>query len=55
MTWPRGKLLPPLVRPDHVLVSPEIAVTGYRLGDGRGSDHRPVVVDLAIPPKEATR
>ena len=49
-TWPAGRhLLPPLVRPDHVLVSRDLVVTGYRLGAAAGSDHRPMVVDLAVP------
>jgi len=34
---------------DHVLVSPGIGVLAYRLGDDVGSDHLPVIVDLAIP------
>jgi endonuclease/exonuclease/phosphatase (EEP) superfamily protein YafD len=57
MTWPRNRrLLPPLVRPDRVLVDRRLAVTGYRLGTGRGSDHRPLVTDLAVPamPGQAT-
>jgi len=34
---------------DHVLVSPSIAVANNRLGSDVGSDHFPVIVDLAIP------
>ena len=34
---------------DHVLVSPGIAVADNRLGFGVGSNHFPVIVDLAIP------
>ena len=48
-TWPRDRRwLPPLARLDHVLVSPELAVLDAREGTGRGSDHRPIVVDLAL-------
>jgi endonuclease/exonuclease/phosphatase (EEP) superfamily protein YafD len=47
MTWPRGLVVPPFVRPDHLLYSDGLTVTGYRLGHGSGSDHRPLVVDLA--------
>jgi endonuclease/exonuclease/phosphatase (EEP) superfamily protein YafD len=49
-TWPRGRWpLPPLMRLDHVLVSPGIEVLGIREGIGEGSDHRPVMADLAVP------
>jgi endonuclease/exonuclease/phosphatase (EEP) superfamily protein YafD len=48
-TWPRDRpWLPPLARLDHLLVSPEVAVLDVREGTGRGSDHRPVVADLAL-------
>ena len=35
---------------DHALVSAEVAVTGRRVGPAVGSDHRPIVVDLAVAP-----
>ncbi|MCA1845360.1 MAG: endonuclease/exonuclease/phosphatase family protein [Actinobacteria bacterium] len=48
-TWPADRrLVPALFRLDHVLVSPELAVLGVREGRGPGSDHRPVVADLAL-------
>jgi endonuclease/exonuclease/phosphatase (EEP) superfamily protein YafD len=48
-TWPRDRWwFPPVARLDHVLVSPELAVLDVREGTGRGSDHRPVVADLAF-------
>jgi endonuclease/exonuclease/phosphatase (EEP) superfamily protein YafD len=48
LTWPRDRrLLPPLVRIDHVLTGPGLAVTAIRTGRGEGSDHRPVVADIA--------
>ena len=48
-TWPQDRWWsPPVVRLDHVLVSPEVAVLDVREGRGRGSDHRPVVADLAL-------
>lgn len=34
---------------DHVLVSPKIGVLANKVGDDVGSDHLPVIVDLAIP------
>jgi endonuclease/exonuclease/phosphatase (EEP) superfamily protein YafD len=50
-TWPRDRWWsPPVARLDHVLVSADVAVLDVREGTGRGSDHRPVVVDLALLP-----
>ncbi|WP_199246492.1 endonuclease/exonuclease/phosphatase family protein [[Phormidium] sp. ETS-05] len=34
---------------DHCLVSPEIQVLNSRVGENVGSDHLPIIVDLAIP------
>jgi endonuclease/exonuclease/phosphatase family metal-dependent hydrolase len=48
-TWPRGSWLPPLMRLDHVLVSPDIGVRTIREGHGQGSDHRPIIAEL-VPP-----
>jgi endonuclease/exonuclease/phosphatase family metal-dependent hydrolase len=48
-TWPRDRWpLPPLMRLDHVLVTPEVTVQSVREGVGRGSDHRPIVADLVL-------
>ncbi|MEN3314272.1 MAG: hypothetical protein V7605_506 [Acidimicrobiaceae bacterium] len=48
-TWPSNRrLTPPFARIDHVLVSPHLAVLGAAEGEGRGSDHRPVIADLAV-------
>jgi endonuclease/exonuclease/phosphatase (EEP) superfamily protein YafD len=48
-TWPRERWpLPPLMRLDHVLVTPEVTVQSVREGVGRGSDHRPIVADLVL-------
>lgn len=48
MTWPRHwPLVPPLARIDHVLTTDGLAVTGIRTGRGSGSDHRPLVADVA--------
>jgi endonuclease/exonuclease/phosphatase (EEP) superfamily protein YafD len=49
MTWPCNRWpLPPLMRLDHVLVSPEIGVRSVREGIGQGSDHRPIIADLVL-------
>ena len=48
-TWPRDlHVIPAFVRLDHVLVSHHIAVVGIAEGIGKGSDHRPVIADLAV-------
>jgi endonuclease/exonuclease/phosphatase family metal-dependent hydrolase len=50
-TWPRDQWpLPPLMRLDHILVSPDIDVLSVREGLGQGSDHRPIIADLALLP-----
>jgi endonuclease/exonuclease/phosphatase (EEP) superfamily protein YafD len=47
-TWPRDRrLVPPLLRIDHVLTTPGLAVRHLRTGHGQGSDHRPLVADVA--------
>ena len=47
-TWP--SLFVPLWIPlDHCLVSPDLTVLDRRVGPHLGSDHRPVIVDLAFP------
>jgi len=49
LTWPRNhRLVPPLVRIDHVLTTRQLAVLRIGTGVGRGSDHRPLVADVAI-------
>jgi endonuclease/exonuclease/phosphatase (EEP) superfamily protein YafD len=45
---------------DHVLVNPKVAVLDSRLGPDIGSDHLPVIADLAfqapfVPPVEVTQ
>ncbi|MGI9033526.1 MAG: endonuclease/exonuclease/phosphatase family protein [Acidimicrobiales bacterium] len=49
-TWPCDlRPLPSFARLDHILVSPHLDVLGVWEGRGAGSDHRPVIVDLALP------
>jgi endonuclease/exonuclease/phosphatase (EEP) superfamily protein YafD len=47
MTWPRDQQpVVPYLRIDHVLLSKGVLLESYRLGDGRGSDHHPLLVTL---------
>ncbi|HEY3725004.1 MAG TPA: endonuclease/exonuclease/phosphatase family protein [Acidimicrobiia bacterium] len=47
-TWPNGMhRLPPLLL-DHAFVDRSVVPVAVREGRGRGSDHRPIVVDLAV-------
>ncbi|MFI7600105.1 endonuclease/exonuclease/phosphatase family protein [Actinoplanes sp. NPDC049681] len=47
-TWPRWRRpMPALLRLDHVLISPGLAVRAARAEVSTGSDHRRLVVDLA--------
>jgi endonuclease/exonuclease/phosphatase (EEP) superfamily protein YafD len=46
-TWPNGMFPCPPIRLDHVFLSHDLGVLGVRVGDGAGSDHRPVVADVA--------
>ncbi|ADP79058.1 Endonuclease/exonuclease/phosphatase [Pseudofrankia inefficax] len=47
-TWPADLTLPPVIRIDHVLASPAFAITGYHRGGNDGSDHLPVIANLAL-------
>lgn len=48
-TWPRTfPFVPPLFRLDHVLVSEGVVALSVGEGQGKGSDHRPVLADLAV-------
>jgi endonuclease/exonuclease/phosphatase (EEP) superfamily protein YafD len=46
-TWPAACLLCGVLI-DHILVNPKITVLASRVADDIGSDHRPVVADLAF-------
>jgi endonuclease/exonuclease/phosphatase (EEP) superfamily protein YafD len=51
MTWPRNRhLLPPVARIDHVLTRGPLVVTHIGTGTGHGSDHRPLVAEVALLP-----
>ena len=49
-TWTGVPLPVPLLPLDHVLLSPGIAVKTFGVGPRIGSDHRPLVVALVVPP-----
>jgi endonuclease/exonuclease/phosphatase (EEP) superfamily protein YafD len=48
-------LLPPFqpIRLDHLLVSREVEMLSVAEGEGRGSDHRPIVAEFALRPERA--
>jgi endonuclease/exonuclease/phosphatase (EEP) superfamily protein YafD len=56
-TWPADQgWLPPFMRLDHVLVTPaSIGVRGLDVVPLPGSDHRALVITLAVLPGQATR
>lgn len=47
MSWPTGRLVPPFVRIDHALLSPELVPLHIDDVDVTGSDHRGFVVTVA--------
>jgi endonuclease/exonuclease/phosphatase (EEP) superfamily protein YafD len=54
-TWPSDRRpLPPLLRLDHVLVSPQVGVRAVAEGAGPGSDHLPVLADLVLTVEDAS-
>ncbi|MGE3576729.1 MAG: endonuclease/exonuclease/phosphatase family protein [Dehalococcoidia bacterium] len=48
-TWPKGRKLRP-IRIDHVFHSEGVVCLSIREGIGEGSDHRPLIAELAILP-----
>lgn len=50
-TWPNGQYgLPSLIRIDQALLSSEVECLGIKEGEGRGSDHKPLILDVKIRP-----
>lgn len=47
-TWPNGRYWFPPIRIDQALVSPEVECLDISEGLGRGSDHKPVILDVRI-------
>ena len=48
VTWPNGSGLMPPIRLDHAFLSPELACLSITEGQGIGSDHKPLIVDVAL-------
>ena len=51
-TWPNGKMSIPAIRLDHALISSELACLSIVEGLGSGTDHKPLIFDLAFLPAE---
>lgn len=53
-TWMR--VLPPIAVPiDHILLSPDLTLVSRTVGPSLGSDHSPVIVELAANPPEVSQ
>jgi len=52
-SWPTWS--PYRIAIDHAFLSPDLAVVGRRLGPDIGSDHRPVILDVAPAPASARK
>jgi endonuclease/exonuclease/phosphatase family metal-dependent hydrolase len=48
-TWPQGRLIPPNVTIDHVLVDERVRVEDVHIHELPGSDHRAVTAELVLP------
>jgi endonuclease/exonuclease/phosphatase (EEP) superfamily protein YafD len=51
-SWPNGQILLPPIRIDQALLSPEIECLDSQEGEGRGSDHKPLILDVRLRPHE---
>jgi endonuclease/exonuclease/phosphatase (EEP) superfamily protein YafD len=49
-TWPNGNSPWPPIRLDQVMLGRDVFVVSIRNGAGKGSDHKPIVVKVAIRP-----
>jgi endonuclease/exonuclease/phosphatase (EEP) superfamily protein YafD len=47
-TWPNGSLPLPPIRIDQAFLSPEVACTRIAEGEGCGSDHKPLILDVEV-------
>jgi len=46
-TWPNGLFALPPARLDHVYLTRDLTVTSMEVGRGIGSDHRPLILEIA--------
>jgi endonuclease/exonuclease/phosphatase (EEP) superfamily protein YafD len=49
-TWPNGTLPVPPIRIDQAFLSPDVECVGIREGEGLGSDHKPLVLEVRLRP-----
>jgi endonuclease/exonuclease/phosphatase (EEP) superfamily protein YafD len=49
-SWPNGYYPLPPIRIDQAFLSPEVECLSIREGEGRGSDHKPLILDVRIRP-----
>lgn len=49
-TWPKGRKLRP-IRIDHIFHSDQVVCLSIREGTGEGSDHHPLIAELAVLPE----
>lgn len=54
-TWPNHSLYVPGILLDHALLSPEITCTQVWEGQGKGSEHKPIILDVVIAAQAAGR
>jgi endonuclease/exonuclease/phosphatase family metal-dependent hydrolase len=52
-TWPNDIPFPTSILLDHVLLSPEIGCMQIQEGQGKGSEHKSVIVDIVLLPEAA--
>lgn len=47
-SWPNGVYWLPPIRIDQAFLSPEVECLGVSEGEGRGSDHKPLILDIQL-------
>jgi len=48
VTWPNGLMALPPIRIDHAFLSPEVECLKIVEGEGRGSDHKPLILEVRL-------
>jgi len=51
-SWPNGQLWLPPIRIDQAFISREVECLDIKEGEGRGSDHKPLILDIKIRPNQ---